>query len=224
MKKIKTIVIIGVVFAMVFCSTFFSTTMASPEGTTVKVEQEMEVDHIGQVFNVTIMCYPIEPVKAYEFKLSYDPTVLQASVVTEGNIFNGFQTFYSPGIIDNNTGNIINIYGLILGQGNVTENGSISTIQFTCLRLVPTEINLYNVGITNSTDYLLINTVNATLSIYKRYDVNGDHQCSFQDVLLVAFCYGQKGAPGWIREDVDYNGVINLRDIIAISMHYGESW
>ena len=30
--------------------------------------------------------------------------------------------------------------------------------------------------------------------------------------------------PGWIREDVDNKGQIQVVDLVLISMHYGKTW
>jgi hypothetical protein len=32
------------------------------------------------------------------------------------------------------------------------------------------------------------------------------------------------GDLGWIREDVDNNGIVDLIDLVLVSNHYNESW
>jgi hypothetical protein len=56
------------------------------------------------------------------------------------------------------------------------------------------------------------------------WDVNIDGVCSILDFMLIGNRLGQKGSPGWIREDVDDNGEIQLFDLMMISSHYGEFW
>jgi len=55
------------------------------------------------------------------------------------------------------------------------------------------------------------------------YDVNSDGSCNILDIVLTANRLEESGAPGWIREDTDKNGHINIHDIIFISNHYGTS-
>ena len=84
-----------------------------------------------ETFNVSIYCTPSQPIKAFELTLSFDASLLQANSVTEGNIFGGYDTFFSSGLIDNTEGTIVNVYDLIIGQGNVSGAGSLVTISFT---------------------------------------------------------------------------------------------
>ena len=42
------------------------------------------------------------------------------------------------------------------------------------------------------------------------YDVNSDGSCNIIDFVLIANHFKESGSPGWIREDVDKNGRINI--------------
>lgn len=222
MEKAKIVVIVGILCLAVIISV---NTVRSSENTVVSGIQDEAISYVGQQFNITINCYPTEPIKAYELKLSYDPTVLQADLVTEGNIFNGYETFFSRGVINNVTGNITNIYGLILGaNGNTSSSGSLVKIQFTCKQVKLSTIRLYDVGITNESEYIPITVSNVVVSLNNDYDVNQDNQCNLQDILEVAMHYGEQGTPGWIRADVSKNGVVDIPDFLYVSRHYGESW
>ena len=92
------------------------------------IKTSVNVNPLNQIvgsqinFNVDIYCVPSEPIKAYELRISFDETLVQADSVVEGNIFDNYSTFFSSGIIDNDDGTIINIFGLIIGPGNVSEN------------------------------------------------------------------------------------------------------
>jgi len=76
----------------------------------------------GETFTVNVYCVPGQPIKAYEFKLSFDASRLQVDSVSEGDIFDGYTTFFNDGTIDNNAGTIVDVYGLIVGAGNVSDN------------------------------------------------------------------------------------------------------
>jgi hypothetical protein len=41
---------------------------------------------------------------------------------------------------------------------------------------------------------------------------------------LVSNSFNFSGKSGWIREDVDNNGEVNLLDISLVSNHYDETW
>ncbi|HVQ00730.1 MAG TPA: hypothetical protein VMT57_04375, partial [Candidatus Thermoplasmatota archaeon] len=73
-------------------------------------------------------CSPARPVKGFELKVAFNPTYLKVDNVTEGDFFQGYSTFFNNGTIDNQAGTIINVYDLIVGQGNVTTNGSLVMI------------------------------------------------------------------------------------------------
>jgi hypothetical protein len=76
-------------------------------------------------------------------------------MVSEGDIFEGYETFFDPGNIKNNQGKIVDIYGLIVGTGNVTNLGSLAVISFTSNDVSGfSSIVLSNVGVTNETVYV----------------------------------------------------------------------
>jgi len=111
-------------------------------------------------FTVSVYCEPDQPIKSFELKLSFDSSFLQVNSVTEGDIFDGYTTFFNSGTIDNNAGNVVDIYGLILGSGNVSNPGTLVNISLTTKSTIGSSLlNLYDVGVTNETEYVSI-TVN----------------------------------------------------------------
>ena len=125
---------------------------------TVFIEQDKTVTEIGQSVEVLIKCHPTSPIKAFEFKVKFNSTLYRAEAVTEGDFFSGYQTFFNAGIIDNEAGTIINIYNLIVGQGNITKDGTLVKITFTCLQVQSSPLVLYDVGLTNETQYINMTT------------------------------------------------------------------
>jgi hypothetical protein len=65
---------------------------------------------------------------------------------------------------------------------------------------------------------------NYDCSVSSNWDINRDGICDTNDKTAVYGQYGKSGAPGWIREDVDNKGQIQVVDLVLISMHYGETW
>ena len=128
--------------------------------TTVSINPPSQTVSPGETFTVDVFCVPSQQIKSFELKLSFDPLLLQANSVTEGDIFDGYTTFFNPGTIDNNAGNIVDIYGLILGSGNVSNPGTLVNISLTAKSTIGSSLlNLYDVGVTNETEYVSI-TVN----------------------------------------------------------------
>lgn len=129
----------------------------SPANTTVSA---------GQTFTLTIACTPGQTIKSYELKLSFDPSLVQANSVTEGTIFSGYTTFFNAGIINNTAGTIVDVYGLIVGAGGVTNQGSLVTLSFTARAASgTTTIGLFHVGVTNETAYVPITVANGTVTL-----------------------------------------------------------
>ncbi len=134
--------------------------------TTVSLSPSSQTVSSDDTFNVNVSCVPGQPIKAFEFKLSFNPSLLQANSVTKGNIFDGYSTFFNPGTIDNNAGTIVDVYGLIIGSGNVSGNGTFVTISFTAKDPSGTSsLDINDVGVTDETGYLAINVSDGSVTV-----------------------------------------------------------
>jgi len=136
-----------------------STTITSDplDTTMVSIHPLSQTNLSGGFFTIDVFCTPIQPIKAFELKLSFDASLIQANSVNEGNIFDGYTTFFNGGIIDNAAGTIFNVYGLILGPGTVYNPGNLVTISFTAKSTIGNSIlDLYDVGVTNEIEYIPI--------------------------------------------------------------------
>ena len=56
------------------------------------------------------------------------------------------------------------------------------------------------------------------------WDIDNDGICNIRDLVKISSHYGETGFKGWIREDVDHNGVIQALDIAIVSSQYDRSW
>jgi len=143
-----------------------TTITIADDTTTVSIDPSSQTVSPGGTFNVNVSCVPNQPVKAFEFKLSFDPSLLQVNSVTEGNIFNGYNTFASTGTIDNTAGTIVDVYSLIVGSGNVTNNGTLVTINLTALDSTGTStLDLYDTGVTDEAGYLSISVNDGSITV-----------------------------------------------------------
>jgi hypothetical protein len=182
-------------------------------------------------FQINVWCNPAEPVKAWEMKFKYDPTIIRANFVSEGDLFEGYSTLFSSGKIDNINGTISDIYNLILGTGNVTANGTLVTMNFTSLyKNGVSLLETYDVGIANETQYLLIEVINSSILIYQellypRWDLNQDGRISIADVSLMVAHYGEDVIPsGGKLWDIDADGKCDIIDVTILASNYGKEY
>lgn len=173
----------------------------------------------GDMFSVTIQCSPSEPMKAWETKILFNPQQLQVTEVTEGDIFNGYQTFFNAGETDNQNGEITKLYDLIVGQGNVTSVGSFVVIKFIAIGVGTSQIELANTGVTNETQYLDIETINTSFIVHSFFDIDGNGVINLLDLVTISNHYGETGDGGWIPQDVDKDGRIKVIDLVLVSNH-----
>ena len=164
MKK-KTAVMITLTIA-IFISSMANITNADQPSTEIHLAPQTQTISPGESFTVDIYVEPAQPVKAVEFKLSFNPSLLLANEVTEGDLFTGYTTFFNSGTIDNTNGDITKVSGLIVGQGNVTDPGIFVTISFTAKQTTgSSSLDLYEVGATNETTYVNIIVYDGTVVV-----------------------------------------------------------
>jgi len=163
---------IGIGFFSVFllfglCSVAFAQATAA-EITFVNVALPTQNVTAGQSFTIKITIDPHVPIAGAQFDLSFDPSLVSANSVTEGNLLKqgGASTYFNPGAIDNIAGKITGVTGAITTPGaTVFSNDTFATIQMTANSVAGTSpLNLSNVvvGDKNGTAVL---TTTANMSI-----------------------------------------------------------
>ena len=147
-RKLKAIAL----FIVIICFIVFGVIIVVGDGeaTLVSINPVTQSVSTGETFIVNVSCVPGQPIKAFEFKLSFNALLLHANSVSEGDIFDGYNTYFNDGTINNTVGTIIDIYDLIVGVGNVSDSGTLVTISFTALDMIGVSyLNLIDVGVTN---------------------------------------------------------------------------
>jgi hypothetical protein len=56
-------------------------------------------------------------------------------------------------------------------------------------------------------------TATCQVTVHANYDLTGDGKINILDLISIGQHFGQNGAPGWIRQDVNYDGKIDLSDL-----------
>jgi hypothetical protein len=216
------IVLISIAISLLFVIPALLSTTASAND--VNITPRLRIIPETHTTIVSVYCTPSEPIKAFEFKIEFDPDLIQANFITEGTFFDGYNTFFNPGIINNSAGRITDIYSLIIGPGLVNSPGSFVTISFTSKdQSGVSAIHLYDLGITNNTQYLSVEKTDGRVQVYGEFypwDVNEDTITNYLDLSSIVSHYSQSGTVGWIPADVIMDGIVNYIDISATISHY----
>jgi hypothetical protein len=56
------------------------------------------------------------------------------------------------------------------------------------------------------------------------WDLNRDRSCDFQDVAHPGQFWDRTGLDGWISADLNYDGAVNIGDVVFIGFHWGQKW
>ena len=125
-----------------------------------------------------------------------------------------------------------------INVNNVTihiTNPDYSVTTITMNRKISTNTYYYNTTFStygNFSFYIYANDTNnnqaysniSDFVIPPNWDINNDRICSMEDLRLASDQYGTQGSSGWIREDIDNNGKIQIFDFVLLSNHYTSIW
>ena len=135
--RLSQAVILGILFCMLAglllggtgCEQTMTYFKILPSETTVSPGETFAVD-------VTLEPAPAHAVAGVQFDLSFNSTLLQAESVSEGTLLGEScsGTFFRGGTIDNESGTITAMVGVITNPGcTVSATGTLATITFTAL-------------------------------------------------------------------------------------------
>jgi hypothetical protein len=127
------------------------------------IVEDKTVD-VGCSVTINITCVPSESVKAWEFKVRYDPRILSVTSLFKGSFFNGYDQFFRATINDSD-GTIWNAYNLIVGRGNVSGAGTLLVINFTAIGIGDSSVGLFGLGVCNETKYIDCSFTNGSVSV-----------------------------------------------------------
>ena len=124
----------------------------------------------GETFDLIVS---IEPngtaISGGQLNLAFNNSIININSISEGNLFKqkGASTFFNSGIINNSSGTVVNIFGVIIGPNNVSNSGSFIIINATAVGSTGTSlISLYNVIICNPEGVAIpLNVVNGSVNI-----------------------------------------------------------
>lgn len=165
------------------------TTSAGAE-TIVKISPgSVRVSETGN-FSVEVFIEPDASVSGAEFSLTYDPSLLVVTRVSEGSFLkqSGEQIMFSPGTTDNTNGTVTGVYGFMLGRERTLRAGTFASIEFTALGKEDVALlELTDVTVTNSTGAKLPASVThgkALIGKVKESDGDGAKQAGHRQLAL----------------------------------------
>jgi hypothetical protein len=193
----------------------------------------------GENFSVDIYVDPEgSEVVGAQYKLYFNNTLLNATSLTLGTFFNGFDTMpYGEGInntFGNTTGRID--YGeaiFPIGDVGVTSPGTLTTITFQAIAEEDgiSELFFTTVKLSDpSAASIPTNITNGSVSVRTGIcgDVNDDEQINMDDVMSLWYDYADYPNPGaytisnaWAA-DVTCDGEINMDDVMSLWYDYAD--
>ncbi len=102
--------------------------------------------NVGDIFDVSVNVTGINDLYAFQFDLTFDPSLLSVDSVTEGSfLLSGGTTIFIPGVVDNVGGNVTATADSLIGSiPGVTGNGALAVFQFTALASGTSPLSLSN--------------------------------------------------------------------------------
>ena len=122
----------------------------------------------GETFTIAIFVEPDRDIAGVQFSLKFNGSLISVKTVSEGELLkkSGLNTFFNEGKINNEDGIISDVYGCILGKGNVSESGYFALINATALSPGTSYIELKNVKISDPEgNYVPVIVENGTVII-----------------------------------------------------------
>ena len=182
----------------------------------------------GDTFTLEIRAEDIYNLAGWQFDMAYDPTVLEAVEVNEGDFLKtgGEATFFQRGTIDNRLGKIKGLSAARLGEDGVSGTGTLLSVTFTAKAPGQTQLRLDNFQLASITGKPIDAGPHEVAITVKGEqttgDVNRDGQVSILDMVLVARYLG-KTVPANSDVDLNGDGIVNILDLILVSQNMGES-
>ena len=132
------------VLLVVFCD--------AASAATILIDPASSTTAVGAAVNIAVRVTDVTDLYAYQFDLSFNPTVLSTTSVTEGGFLpSGGSTFFLPGTIDNVSGTLTLTAGSL--QGPVpggSGSGALATVQFVGVGLGASSVTVSNVVLLDS--------------------------------------------------------------------------
>lgn len=192
------------------------------------------VGKLGKLFNVSVTIASVTNLYGYEFKLSFNTTLLQATKVFNGTFFPAYPSSYTfESKINNTEGTIWFAEALLAPQTPKNGSGVLAKITFNSTystiypNTVSCALHIYDVKLSDQNgNPMPSNPIDGFYTFAPlRGDLNKDGKVDIVDVVIVAIAFGStSGASNW-NPDADFNkdGIVDIFDVVLVTSNYGKS-
>ena len=177
--------------------------------------------HVGDVFILDIRADNVLDMAGWQFDIAFDPTMLEAISVTEGNFLktDGGNTFFQGGSIDNAAGKIAGLSAIRLSTQGVTGAGTVLQVTFKAKSAGETELALQNFEFAAITgEHIPAGPQQIRITVEEQLatgDVNRDGRVSILDLVLIAQQLGNS-VPANSPVDLNSDGVVSILDLVLV--------
>ena len=183
--------------------------------------------HTGDTFTLDINAETVFDLAGWQFDIAFDPAILEAIDVSEGNFLKtGGTTFFQSGNIDNVAGKITGLNAARLSTQGVGGTGTLLEVRFKAKAAGETELALRNFEFAAVTgDSIPAGPHEIRITIEGQLvtgDVNRDGRVSILDLVLAAQQLGKR-VPAGSPVDVNGDGVVSILDLIFVSGQIGST-
>ena len=183
--------------------------------------------HRDDTFTLDIGAKEVFDMAAWQFDIAFDPAILEAINVTEGDFLKrGSTTLFQSGTIDNAVGKITGLSAIRLSTRGVSGTGTLLQVTFKAKSGGETRLALQNFefgAITGDAipagPHQIRITVEGQLATG---DVNRDGRVSILDLILVAQQLGRRVAAD-SPVDLNNDGVVSILDLILAARAIGNT-
>ncbi len=184
---------------------------------------------VGSQFTLNLNISNATDIAAWLSDVMYDPAVLEAVEVSEGDFLKGGpgSTFFLSGIIDNTTGKITRVGVVYLNNTGVDGTGILMSVTFAAKKSGNTHVTLSNPRAGSSALKITsLDTIQFAITvepgIFSSQDVNQDGEVNLLDLMQVAQNLGGNLSTN-PRSDVNSDGKIDILDLIIVAGHISNS-
>ena len=183
--------------------------------------------HREDTFTLNIRAKDIYDMAAWQFDIAFDPALLEAINVTEGDFLKmGSTTLFQSGTIDNVNGKITGLSAIRLSTRGVSGTGTLLQVTFKAKSGGETRLVLQNFEFGAITgDAIPAGPHEVRITVEGRLatgDVNRDGRVSILDLILIAQQLGRRVAAN-SPVDLNGDGVVSILDLILAARAIGST-
>jgi len=183
--------------------------------------------HTGDTFTLDIHAEGVFDLAGWQFDIAFDPAILEAVSVSEGNFLKtGGTTFFQSGSIDNVAGKITGLSAARLSAQGMNGTGTLLQVRFKAKSGGETKVVLQNFEFGATTGNLIPAGPHQVRIVVEGQlatgDVNRDGRVSILDLILIAQQLGRRVSAG-SPVDLNRDGVVSILDLILAAQGLGKT-